>query len=50
MKMLTLTMPNNALTISIITLVLDAPPRRNLMASRAVKRNHQPIIASQSDW
>jgi hypothetical protein len=49
MKMLTLTMPNNALTISIITAVLYAPRRQNGISGRTVKRNHQSIFASRSE-
>jgi hypothetical protein len=37
--MLTLIMPNNALTISIITTVLYAPHGQNGMAGRTVKTN-----------
>jgi hypothetical protein len=46
-KMLTLTMPNNAATISIITTILYAPHRRNGIAGRTVKRIRSGASASQ---
>jgi hypothetical protein len=48
-KMLTLIMPNNAVTISIMTTVLCAPHGQNGMAGRTVKRNHRATTASQCD-
>jgi hypothetical protein len=46
-KMLMLTMPKNAVTISIITTVLYAPHGRNGMAGRTVKRNQSGASASR---
>jgi hypothetical protein len=46
-KMLTLTMPKNAETISIIATVLYAPRRRDGIAARTVKRIQQVARASQ---
>jgi hypothetical protein len=47
--MLTLTMPKNAVTISIITTVLYAPRGQNGMAGRTVKTNHRAATALQHD-
>jgi hypothetical protein len=47
--MLTLTMPNNAETIPIITTILFVLRRRNGMAGRTVKRNRRTATASQRD-
>jgi hypothetical protein len=49
-KMLTLTMPKNAETISIITTVLCAPNTANGRAGRTVKRNRRAATASHDDW
>jgi hypothetical protein len=46
-KMLTLTMPKNAVTISIITPVLYTPRPGNGMAGRTVKRIQSGANASQ---
>jgi hypothetical protein len=48
-KMLTLTMPNNAVTISIITTVLYTPRKRNGMAGRTVKRIQSTATVSHRD-
>jgi hypothetical protein len=48
-KMLTLTMANNAVTISIITTVLYAPRKRNGIAGRTVKRTQSTATVSPHD-